>query len=53
LIELYYILSDIELSAPALSTNQKFAADLNCNGRIDEDDYILLQELYPGIHDMV
>lgn len=53
LIELYYILSDIELSALTLSTNQKFAADLNCNGRIDEDDYILLQQLYPGIHDMV
>ena len=53
LIGLYNTLSDIELNAPALSTNQKFAADLNCNGRIDEDDYILLQELYPGIHDMV
>ena len=38
LIAMYHVLSDIDSSAPTLSTSQKFASDLNYNGKVDEED---------------
>ena len=49
LIAMNHVLSDIEGSAPTLSTSQKFASDLNCNGKIDEDDLTILVETYGTI----
>ena len=53
LVGMYYALWDIEASAPTLSTSQKFAADLNCNGRLDEDDLVKLKEDYPHIGSLI
>ena len=53
LVGMYYALWDIEASAPTLSTSQKFAADLNCNGRLDEDDLVKLKEDYPRIGSLI
>ena len=53
LVGMYYALWDIEASAPTLSTSQKFAADLNCNGRLDEEDLVKLKEDYPRIGSLI
>ena len=46
LIAMYHVLSDIDSSAPIVSTAQKFAADLNYNGKIDADDLTILKKKY-------
>ncbi len=50
LVGMYHILSNIDSSAPTLSTSQKFAADLNFNGKIDEEDCEILEQEYGGIN---
>lgn len=51
LIAMYHVLSDIDSSAPTLSTSQKFAADLNYNGKVDEDDLNRLISRYGDIEE--
>ena len=49
IVAMHHILSDIDSSAPTLSTSQKFAADLNCNGEVDEGDLKRLVSIYGEI----
>ena len=51
LIAMYHVLSDIDSSAPTLSTSQKFASDLNYNGKVDEDDLNRLISRYGDIEE--
>ena len=48
---MHHVLSDIDSSAPTLSTSQKFAADLNYNGKVDEDDLNRLISRYGDIEE--
>ena len=51
LIAMYHVLSDIDSSAPTLSTSQKFASDLNYNGKVDEEDLNKLVSIYGEIEE--
>jgi len=51
LIAMYHVLSDIDSSAPTLSTAQKFASDLNYNGKVDEEDLNKLVSIYGDIEE--
>ena len=39
-------LFDIAINSPKMTTAQKFAADLNYNGKIDNEDYDLVYQMY-------
>ncbi|MBE6796082.1 MAG: hypothetical protein E7533_05810 [Ruminococcaceae bacterium] len=42
-------LSDIETNAPKMNTAQKFAADVNYNGKVDSDDLAFLIKRYGNL----
>lgn len=42
-------LSDIETNAPKMNTAEKFAADVNYNGKVDSDDLTILIERYGNL----
>ena len=42
-------LSDIETNAPKMNTAEKFAADVNYNGKVDSDDLTILIKRYGNL----
>ena len=49
IIAMQTALSDIETNAPKMNTAEKFAADVNYNGKVDSDDLVILIKRYGNL----
>ncbi len=49
IIAMQTALSDIETNAPKMNTAEKFAADVNYNGKVDSDDLAILIKRYGNL----
>ena len=49
IIAMQTALSDIEINAPKMNTAEKFAADVNYNGKVDSDDLAILIKRYGNL----